>query len=147
MEYLNGWYCPPSKLLGFEISPTPDQLDLWLSDKVIKLTWSSLVNVSQLVGKLWVYVMLGWCRLNKELWTCFVCNGKTHLRGFCPLFMFQKARVDLARWLDFLEQNEARSTCPAQTTTFLSRPFNTKNCLNCHGDLPSIQSHKIHARC
>ena len=42
--------------------------------------------------------MLGWCRLNEELWTCFVCNGKTHLRGFCPVFMFQKARVDLARW-------------------------------------------------
>lgn len=42
---MNGWYRPLSKLLGFEMSPTPDQSNLWLSDEVTKLTWSSLGNV------------------------------------------------------------------------------------------------------
>ena len=46
MDYLNGWYRPLSKLLGFEMSPTPDQSNLWPSGEVTKLTWSSLENVS-----------------------------------------------------------------------------------------------------
>ena len=43
---MNGWYRPTSKLLGFEMSPIPDQLNLWLSHEVTKLTWSRLGNVS-----------------------------------------------------------------------------------------------------
>ena len=64
MVYLNGWYRPPSKLLGFGMSPTPDQLNLWLSDEVTKLTWSSLGYVSH--------------NLSEAVWICdawLVQNG------------------------------------------------------------------------
>ncbi len=63
MGYLNGWYRPPSKLLEFEMSPTPGQLNLWLSDEVTKLTWSSLGNVSHNLSEA-VEICDAWLVLN-----------------------------------------------------------------------------------